>query len=221
VPVAVLVHGGYWRSVWGADLMDAIAVDLAGRGLAAWNLEYRRPDRHGWAATTADLAAGLATLARVAAGGAAIDLDRVVVIGHSAGGQLALRAAADAGRVVLAVSLAGVLDLAEGERRWIGAGAVEPALGGTRAELPEVYAAADPLARLPLGVPQLVVQGRQDDLDLVDIGRRYARAALAAGDQVEYLELPGGHFSVIDPTSRIWRATADRLVSRLDRVGWR
>jgi acetyl esterase/lipase len=216
VPVAVLVHGGYWRSVWGADLMDAVAIDLAGRGLAAWNLEYRRPDRHGWAAATADLAAGLATLATVAAGGAPIDLDRVAVIGHSAGGQLALRAAADAGRVVLAVSLAGVLDLAEGERRWIGIGAVAAALGGTGAELPEVYRAADPLARLPLGVPQLVVQGRQDDLDLVDMSRRYARAARVAGDQVEYLELPGGHFSVIDPTSGLWRATADQVVTRLD-----
>ncbi len=59
LPVAVLVHGGYWRSIWAADLMDALAVDLAQRGYAAWNLEYRRPDRHGWQATVADVAAGL------------------------------------------------------------------------------------------------------------------------------------------------------------------
>ncbi|NUR87827.1 MAG: alpha/beta hydrolase, partial [Nonomuraea sp.] len=62
-PVVALVHGGYWRAIWGADLMDALSVDLAGRGFAVWNLEYRRPDLHGWDATTGDLAAGLAALA--------------------------------------------------------------------------------------------------------------------------------------------------------------
>ncbi|MPZ27636.1 MAG: alpha/beta fold hydrolase [Micromonosporaceae bacterium] len=216
VPVAVLVHGGFWRSIWGADLLDALAIDLVGRGVATWNLEYRRPDRYGWAATTADLADGLAALATVT-GVPPLDIDRVAVIGHSAGGQLALRAAADSGRVALAVSLAGVLDLAEAERRWIGTGAVAAALGGTQAELPGLYAAADPLSRLPLGIPQLVVQGRDDDPDLVDIGRRYARAARAAGDEVTHLEQPGDHFSVIDPTSAIWQATATELTRRLAR----
>lgn len=226
VPVAVLVHGGFWRSIWGADLMDALAIDLLGRGWASWNLEYRRPDRHGWAATTADVADGLAALATLT-GAPPLDLDRVAVIGHSAGGQLGLRAAADAGRVAagppgagsgrvaLAVSLAGVLDLAEAEHRWMGTGAVAAALGGTRPGLPEAYAAADPLARLPLGVPQLVVQGRDDDPDLVDIGRRYVRAARAAGDDVTHLEQPGGHFSVVDPAAAIWQATATELTGRL------
>jgi acetyl esterase/lipase len=213
LPVAALVHGGYWRSTWGADLLDALAIDLAGRGFAAWNLEYRRPDRHGWSATTADVAAGLAALEPAAPG--RLDLDRVAVLGHSAGGQLALRAAADHGRVALAVSLAGVLDLAEADRRWMGTGAVAAALGGTPAELPEVYAAADPLARLPLRVPQLVVQGRDDDPDLVDIGRRYAGLARAAGDEVAHLERPGDHFAVVDPASEIWHATARAVAAGL------
>jgi acetyl esterase/lipase len=225
VPVAVLVHGGFWRSVWGADLMDALAVDLTGRGYATWNLEYRRPDRHGWQSTTADIAAGLAALpvppppgpgGRPDAGtGPPLDPARVAVIGHSAGGQLALRVAADAGGVALAVSLAGVLDLAEADRRRIGTGAVAGALGGTRQEVPWVYAAADPLARLPLGVPQLVVLGREDDLDLIDFGRRYFAAARAAGDDVVHLEQPGDHFAVIDPATPIWYATATELARRL------
>nr|WP_062339242.1 alpha/beta hydrolase [Herbidospora sakaeratensis] len=204
-PAAVLIHGGYWRSIWAADLMDALAIDLAARGYAAWNLEYRRPDRHGWAATVADVAAGLA----------AVDSDRIVVFGHSAGGQLALRAAADDGRISLAVSLAGVLDLAEGERRRVGAGAVAHALGGPSADLPGVYAAADPMRRLPLGVPQLVVTAGDDDLDLIDFNRRYAAAARAAGDDVTYLELPGDHFAVIDPGSGIWAATITEVAARL------
>ena len=204
-PVAVLIHGGFWRSFWWADLMDALAIDLADRGFAAWNLEYRRPDRHGWSATSADVAAGLAA---VGTADPRLDPTRVVVFGHSAGGQLAVRAAADTpSAVALVVSLAGVLDLTEGKRRGIGTGAVTAALGDEAAAL----AAADPLLRLPIGVPQLVVQGRADGLDLVDMGRRYAKAAAAAGDRVRHLELPADHFDVIDPASRAWAATMEAV----------
>lgn len=206
-PVAVLVHGGYWRSVWGADLMDALCVDLAERGFAAWNLEYRRPDLHGWAATTEDVARGVALATGDAPG-------PVVVIGHSAGGQLALRAAADDRRVTLAVSLAGVLDLVEGDRRHLSSGAVASALGGSAADLPAVYGRSSPLERLPLGVPQLIAQGDGDDLDLIDLSRRYARAAQEAGDEVTYLEMSGDHFDIIDPASPIWRAIAGAVADR-------
>ncbi|WP_214417176.1 alpha/beta hydrolase family protein [Sphaerisporangium fuscum] len=208
-PVAMLVHGGYWRTIWGADLMDALAIDLAARGYAAWNLEYRRPDLHGWDATTGDLAAGLRVLRKV---GGPLDLGRVAVIGHSAGGQLALRLAADTRAVAVAVSLAGVLDLVEGDRRHISNGAVPSALGGSHEEIPEVYAASSPLARLPLGVPQIVVVAESDDPDLVDFGRRYGEAA---GEQAVCLEGPGDHFAVIDPAASIWKATAEALSARL------
>ncbi|MET9244271.1 hypothetical protein [Nonomuraea sp. NPDC003709] len=299
-PVVMLIHGGYWRSIWAADIMGPLCADLVGRGLAVWNLEYRRPDLHGWDATTADVAAGLSALATahaaphgsdalppdalpsdvlpsdvlpsdaLPAGGdrtVALDLTRVTVVGHSAGAQLALRAVADAVageasatggaqaaageayaageapeaggahavdraradgeactggearavggvRVVMLVSLAGVLDLVEGDRRWVGTGAVGAALGGRAPEgqvaVPP-YADASPLLRLPLGVRQLVVQGAADDLDLVDFSRRYARAAEEAGDEVTYLEMPGDHFDVINPATPIWQATARAL----------
>ncbi|WP_326554299.1 alpha/beta hydrolase [Micromonospora sp. NBC_01813] len=248
VPVAVLLHGGFWRSIWAADLMDALAIDLADRGFAAWNLEYRRPDRHGWPATTADVATGLAVLANLpeltgdAVPAGSLDLDRVAVFGHSAGGQLALRLAADTAAaaasaasggavggagvsgaggggvgVALAVSLAGVLDLTEGERRQVGTGAVAAALGGGRDQIPQVYAASDPLARLPIGVPQLIVQGAGDDLDLIDFNRRYVAAARAAGEDPGWLEQPGDHFSVIDPAAPIWSATMTEVDRRLGR----
>ncbi|WP_157245553.1 alpha/beta hydrolase [Nonomuraea typhae] len=209
VPVIVLVHGGYWRSIWAADLMEPLAADLVGRGFAVWNLEYRRPDLHGWEATTADVAAGVGALAE--AGEERLDLDRVAVAGHSAGAQLALRAAADGARVALAVSLAGVLDLVEGDRRWLSSGAVAAALGGDA----EVYGAASPLARLPLKVRQLVVQGRGDDLDLIDFSRRYARAAKESGDDLTYLEMSGDHFAVIDPGTPLWRTTAVAIANAL------
>ncbi|MEU8336091.1 alpha/beta hydrolase [Micromonospora tulbaghiae] len=221
-PVAVLLHGGFWRSIWGADLMDALAVDLTRRGYASWNLEYRRPDRHGWDATTQDVEAGLVAL-RELARDRPLDLDRIVVLGHSAGGQLALRAAADlAGRtsgprVALAVSLAGVLDLTEGERRYLGDGAVAAALGGSPATAPRRYAESDPMRRLPTRVPTLLVQGTEDSLDLVDANRRYAVAAAGAGDDVRHLEQPGDHFAVIDPASVIWQDTMTAVDARLGR----
>ncbi|QSB17143.1 alpha/beta hydrolase [Natronosporangium hydrolyticum] len=223
-PVAVLLHGGFWRSQWAADLMDALAIDLADRGYAAWNLEYRRPDQHGWAATAADVAAGIAALSALPEfpdRPDRLDLDRVAVLGHSAGGQLALRAAADSAtdgpvRVAVAVSLAGVVDLVEAQRRWLGTGAVAAALGGTPEQVPAQYAAADPAARLPLRVPQLIVQGRQDDPDLVDLNRRYAESARSAGDRVTVLESAGDHFSVIDPAAPIWHTTFARLAEQLE-----
>jgi acetyl esterase/lipase len=232
-PVAVLLHGGFWRSIWAADLMDALAIDLAARGWASWNLEYRRPDRHGWDATVADVAAGVAA----ASGGPG----PVVLFGHSAGGQLALRLAADhkraagreeaadrenvAGRekaadhktVALAVSLAGVVDLVQGERRYLGEGAIPAALGGTPATVPDVYAASDPMARLPIGTPALLVQGGGDSPDLVDMNRRYAAAARAAGDDVTLLELPGDHFDVIKPGSPLWAATMSTVTTLISR----
>lgn len=205
-PVAVLIHGGYWRSRYAYDLMDALALDLTAHGMITWNVEYRRPDAHGWDATTADIAAALAAAADLP--GAAPR--RVTVIGHSAGGQLALRAAADRpASVALAVSLAGVLDLHTGHALHLSGGAVAAALGGTPEEIPDVYAVSSPTARLPLGTPQLIVCGTDDEL--LPLSRSHAEVARAAGDPCELLVGEGDHFAVIDPRSALWAATRSRL----------
>jgi acetyl esterase/lipase len=218
-PVAVLVHGGYWRSRWRADLMDAMAVDLTARGLATWNVEYRRPDVHGWDATTADVAAALRALADV---DARVDLTRVATLGHSAGGQLVTRLAADVGgdrsaavRPALTVSLAGVLDLVAGDRRGVGGGAVPAALGGHADELPDVYRASSPAQRLPIGLPVGVVLAYDDDPILLDMGRSFAAAARAAGDDVALLEGEGDHFALIDPGAAIWPRVVALVESRI------
>ncbi|MBY6539986.1 alpha/beta hydrolase [Rhodococcus sp. BP-349] len=200
-PVVALIHGGYWRAPWRLDSLDAAAIDLADRGYTTWNVEYRTPDEHGWETTAADVAAALKHAGAQA------------VLGHSAGGQLALRWAADA-RPALAVSLAGVLDLKIADDRGLGDGAVRAALGS---RYTDAHAESSPRARLPLGVPQIVVVAASDDPNLNDIGREYADAARRAGDDIDLVEGPGGHFDVVDPRSEIWPAIVERIEGRLPR----
>lgn len=219
-PLVVLLHGGFWLSRWKLDLMDAMADDLARRGVPSWNVEYRRADKHGWDATTADVESAVRYLAEVT-GRFPVDLTRLALIGHSAGGQLAVRVAADlaAGsapvRPAVVVSLAGVLDLVEADRRNLGDGAVPAALGATSAQRPDVYGTSSPLQRLPLGIPQVIVTARDDHPDLNDLNSRYAAAARAAGDTLTVIEGSGDHFTLIDPGSELWAETYREMLAAL------
>ncbi len=197
----------YWRSKYKADLMEPMAEALAASGVAAWNVEYRRPDEHGWAATTSDLADALA----------AVETELpVVVIGHSAGGQLALRVAADASpSPALAVSLAGVIDLEKAHELRLGDGAVENALGHPWSADNADDVASSPRHRLPLRVPQVVACGHDDDPHLLAISRDYARAAGEAGDEIVEVTAAGDHFDIIAPNHRLWAQVLAAIEHRL------
>jgi acetyl esterase/lipase len=223
-PVAIVVHGGYWKSQYDRSLMEGICVDLAAHGIAAWNLEYRRVGGGGgWPETFLDVAAGVDHLAELDAD---LDLARVVTVGHSAGGQLAFWAAARPGiaadapghaprvEIIGAVSQAGVLDLA------LGAGLV-PSSGPTRALLGdpsqnyERYVLASPRERLPLGIPQLVLHGDRDDTVSMRIATSYAAAANQVGDPCELRVLTNtGHFEHIDPRAPAWHTARDWLIAQ-------
>ena len=225
VPVIALLHGGFWRERWERDTMEPLAIDLARRGYATWNLEYRRvgPCGGGWPQTCEDVAAGIEFLAEVARE-YPIDAGRVAVIGHSVGGQLALWVAKQSGTgstsapVSLSVSLAGIPDLVEAARRGLGdtGNATADFMGGRPDEIPSAYAEASPLARLPLGVPQIIVQGRQDNIaDLVDLNYSYVRAALSAGDDVTLIDLANAdHFDLIDAKSSAWAEVVQEVERR-------
>jgi acetyl esterase/lipase len=223
-PVCVVVHGGYWRQQYDRSLMTGLCDDLAAHGLAAWNLEYRRVGGGGgWPETFLDVAAGIDALADL---DAPLDLSRVVAVGHSAGGQLAMWAAArstlpgDApgGRlrvaIAAAVSQAGVLDLTL-------AAALMPSSTPTRALLGdptthfERYVLASPRERLPLGIPQLVLHGDQDETVSMRIATSYATAARNAGDPCELRVLTRtGHFEHIDAGTEAWHVARDWLVDQ-------
>ena len=201
--VVVVLHGGFWRAAYGADLMNALCDDLAARGYTAWNVEYRRlGSGGGWPETFDDVEAATRRATDVGL--------PVVTLGHSAGGHLAVWAGARCG-AALAVSQAGVLDLEDAWRRGLSSRAAGQLLGGSPDEVPERYAAASPAARLPLGVRQLLVHGRVDDTVPVEMSRAYTVRAREAGDQVDLVETDEGHFDCLDPGSESWAAIVERL----------
>jgi acetyl esterase/lipase len=220
VPVVVVLHGGFWRDRYDRHLMDDLCTDLTARGLAAWNLEYRRlGSGGGWPATFEDVAAGIDHLADVEA---PLDLDRVSAVGHSAGGHLALWAAArhrlpagqpGAGprvRVRRTVAQAGVSDVAAASRLGLSDRVADQLLGAPAREVPELVALSSPRALLPLGVPQLLIHGTADDTVPATMSRDYAGAAWAAGDdRVALVVLPEqGHYEHIDPAEQAWQTAA-------------
>jgi acetyl esterase/lipase len=221
--VAVLLHGGFWRERHTLELMDDLARDLVARGWAAWNVEFRRVGEvsgGGYPMTLADAGAAIDALAAL---DARLDLARVAAIGHSAGGQLALWAAArpdPAVRLAGVVAQAGVLDLRAAEHDPDGEDAVALFMGGLAAEVPERYADASPIERVPIGVPQLLVHGDADVRVPAATSRRYADAARAAGDDVELVLRAGeDHFVHLDPRRGAWAAVVDWLERLPARVG--
>ena len=202
-PLAMVLHGGFWRAGFTRRNTTALAVALAEAGWASANVEYRRLGPSAYRPMLDDVAAARRRLE---------GFRPVVAVGHSAGGHLALWLGAE--RLVDAcVALGGVCDLAEAARAELGARAVQEFLGGSPHEVPDVYLVADPGARLPLGVPQVLVHGTEDDRVPLSHARGYAGRAREAGDDCRVVELDAGHFEPIDPRSRIWPQVVGALES--------
>jgi acetyl esterase/lipase len=227
-PLVILIHGGSWNARYGRITMRVLVADLLRRGWAAWNIEYRRVGNGGgWPTTFEDVAAAID---RVAELDAPLDMERVSLLGHSAGGHLALWAAArdklppgapgfldgrPRVRLRRVIAQAGVCDLAGAYRRWHG-GAARALMGGGPDELPERYDVGDPMRLLPPSVPVLLVHGTADATVSVKLSRNYERAALASGGNVELVEIDGAagrHRAHLDPRGLAWAAVTRRLDS--------
>jgi acetyl esterase/lipase len=231
--VAVLVHGGYWRARYDRSLSGMLVDDLLAAGWAVWSLDYRAVGAEGpssgggWPRTYEDVAAA-ADLLTDAAAEHPLDLDRVVLVGHSAGGALALwlagrhrlPAGAPGGpprwRPSAVVAQAAVADLVVAADERYGDGAVLALMGGAGPrDNPLAYATADPTALLPLGVPTLVVTGDADDAVPHAASLGYAEAATAAGDDVTLrVDAGADHFVHLLPDTPTWRATRQWMQAR-------
>lgn len=218
-PVVILVHGGCWETPWAVDQMRSLAAALTAEGFATFCLEYRRlgDAGGGWPGTLADVARGADHLRGVAAAHR-LDLARVVALGHSAGGQLALwlggRHKLRKGSILWTddplplrgvVSLAGITDLRAGAAGRICGDAIRRLLEGPPDERANRVAESSPIELLPLGVRQQLVCGSLDSLVPNQLSGQYLLAASQAGDAVELEVVEGvGHFELIDPLGTAW-----------------
>lgn len=222
-PVAVVLHGGCWQAEYGLRPLSSLCATLAREGIAAWNLEFRRVGNGGgWPETFEDVAAG-ADFLRTFASAHGLDLARVIALGHSAGGHLALWLAARhrlppesalASHSPLplrgVVSLAGIADLEAGFRQKLCGDAIEALLGGSPKRIPCRYQQASPAALLPLGVPHRHIVGSEDTIVSPDHVRCFVDAAALAGDAAQLVVLArAGHFEPVVPTSLAWLAVLE------------
>ena len=213
-PVVVSIHGGYFQQPYRRDLHDPIARALSHSGLAVLNIEYRRARTGGSLETTTDdVMAAISWL-----GTRRADLrPRAAVVGHSAGGYLALWAASHPD-VDVVVALAAACDLVDCVTGRYDGGAVAAWLGGTPTKSPDVYARADLTRRLPTGASTYLVHGTLDRTVPLHQSERYVEQARAAGDDATLVALAGqGHFGVIDPADpayATWRALLTEWAQR-------
>ena len=218
-PVVILIHGGCWQAQWGFDHVRSLAAALRAEGWAVWSLEYRRlgDPGGGWPGPLEDVARGADHLREVA-GTHSLDLERVVAVGHSAGGQLALwlagrhRLPRDSSlhapsplRLRGVVSLAGITDLRAGAEAGVCGDAIRQLLGGGPPDPPDRLGLASPIELVPLGVPVRLVCGARDPIVPMEQARAYEAAATRAGDTVAVEVVENvGHFELVNPSSSAW-----------------
>lgn len=210
-PLVINIHGGYWRAKYNLDHAGHLCAALAGAGLATANLEYRRVgnDGGGWPGTFADIRSAYHFLLQNTKAHN-IDPQRMVVMGHSAGGQLALCLAAHEPGVTRVVSLAGVVDLQRAYQLHLSNDAVVEFLRGTPRDVPDHYRESDPMELSISQARQWLIHGSADDTVPAEFSRDYVAAKQKrsgnAKEDVHLLEIPGaGHFDVIDPRTQAWK----------------
>jgi acetyl esterase/lipase len=207
---AICIHGGYWRAQYDLEYFGHACAAFTAKGLVTANLEYRRVGNPGggWPGTFDDLRAAYQFVIQNASR-YSIDTRRVLVLGHSAGGQLALCLAAHPSELKAAISLAGVIDLQRAYQLHLSNNAVVEFLGGTPSEVADHYREADPM-KLAIKPPQWLVHGAQDDIVPPDLSRDYAKAKTKEDVHLVMIE-NAGHFEVVDPRSKAW-SEVERIV---------
>src|SRR5262245_23626012 len=200
-PVVIVIHGGFWRAKYDLEYISPVCDDLTLAGVATWNLEYRRlgSPGGGWTGTFDDMTAGRDHLHSIAIQ-FGLDLNRVIALGHSAGGHLAMWLASQKKLLRGVVSLAGVVDLKRAWELRLSNNVVEEFLGGSPDEVPDRYRFASPIEQLPFAIPQNLIHGTIDASVPYEISQRYVQTARLRGDNAELITLENaGHFELVDP----------------------
>jgi acetyl esterase/lipase len=228
-PVAVIIHGGCWTKEFGGiTQMRNMAGDLAGQGIAVWNVEYRRYDEEGggYPGMYHDIATAIDRL-RLLAPEHKLDLSRLVLVGHSAGGHLAQWAAArarlprssplyvaDPLPVPVVISLGGLADL-RNEQALIKSSCDRDLaqLAGVASDArPDIFSDTSPAEMLPVGVRTVLIHGELDTISPLRVGQDYARRAQEAGDAAEVVALPGGsHYDEVAASSPSWHIVSAHI----------
>ncbi len=216
-PLVINIHGGFWRAKYNLDHAGHLCAALTAKGLATANLEYRRVGNEGgaWPGTFADIRSAYQFLVQNAAAHK-FDPQKIVVMGHSAGGQLALCLAAHEPRVTRVISLAGVVDLQRAYQLHLSNDAVVEFLRGTPSEVPDHYREADPMKLSLAHARQWLIYGTADDDVPPDFSRNYVAAKKKGarnGEDAHLLEIAGsGHLDLINPRSAAWKQVEETVL---------
>jgi len=215
-PLVVMIHGGAWQAIYNLTHAGHLCVDLAEHGIASWNIEYRRigDPGGGWPGTGNDVLLALGYVRELAAN-YPLDLERVVLIGHSAGGHLVVWSSLNSDLPLRGViCLAGTVDLHTHAAAGHDHGLIARLLGGGPEEKPELWQSVSPRQHLPWPVKTVLICGTEDPH--WSQNEEAAEAARAVGGDVEFISLPdASHFEVVDPLASEWtivRRTIEGLI---------
>lgn len=215
------IHGGFWRARYDLTHAGHLCAALTKRGMATANLEYRRIGNEGgaWPGSFTDIRAAYKFLHQHAEE-YNVDARKILIMGHSAGAQLALCLAAHETSVCGVISLAGVLDLQRAYELHLSHDAVAEFLGGAPNEVPERYRDADPMQLSIKNVRQVLFHGSSDEEVPAEFSRLYvANKQKRTGDEIEDVQLVeisgAGHYDLIDPRTAAWKQVENKIVELL------
>jgi acetyl esterase/lipase len=216
-PIVFFIHGGYWRAKYDLTYAGHLCHALKKIGVATWNIEYRRVGNPGggWPGTFEDIRSAYHALREHKNDSIAhLDLKKLCVAGHSAGGHLALCLAAFEPSVTHVLSLAGVLDLRRAWELHLSNDAAAAFLGGSPTEVPDHYREASPAERSIPQAAQKLIHGTTDDSVPYEISQSYAAKKKKIGEHVDLITLQNiGHFEIVDPGSSVWKQVENAFIS--------